>query len=230
MKISTKFFILNNLSPFQSLSQLEKNTIAETCQILDFKKNQYIYKEGVKSDAVYLLYSGSVFIGRHTSSNRPILKDILNEQSIFGENIFTKRVFRTDFAQAMSDCKVVLIEAKEFEKLVNSNTQFSSELTVTMISRLENLENRIKNFVFLKAKERIAAFLYKVAQKDGIKIGIDEILINLGLSHKDLASFTDTSRQTVARVLGNLKKSNVIHFSERKPGKILIRNLEALNY
>ena len=119
---------------------------------------------------------------------------------------------------------------KHFEQLFKENGAFSAEITYTMISRLENLENRIKNFVFLKAKERIGSFLHKSALKKGIKIGIDEMLINLGLSHKELASITDTSRQTVARVLGDYKKSNIIHFSERKPGKILIRNLEALAY
>ncbi len=59
----------------------------------------------------------------------------------------------------------------------------------------------------------------------GIKIGLEEILINHGMSHKEIAYLTDTSRQTVARVLGELKRENLIHFSVRKPNKILIRDI-----
>jgi len=230
MKTSTHFFVLDNISALSSLSTNEKNSLAKVVKIVDFKKNDYIYKEGTTIDHVYVLSKGSVFLGRHVSPKKPILKDILNGQSIFGENVFTKNKYRTDFAQAVSDSRIVKIKTSDFERILETNTQFSTELAIMMISRLENLENRIKNFVFLKAKERIASFLYQSAKRDGIKIGMEEILINLGLSHKELASITDTSRQTVARVLSNLKKSNTIHFSERKPGKILIRNMAALNY
>jgi len=96
------------------------------------------------------------------------------------------------------------------------------------VERLDNLELRIKNFVFMKAKQRIAGFIHQTAQLQGIKIGMEEILINHGMSHKEIAFVTDTSRQTVARVLGDLKRENIIHFSERKPNKILIRDLSKL--
>ena len=67
-----------------------------------------------------------------------------------------------------------------------------------------------------------------MASTKGIKIGFDEILIHHGLSHKEIANITDTSRQTVARVLSELKKLDVIHFSARKPHKILIRDIAYL--
>ena len=62
----------------------------------------------------------------------------------------------------------------------------------------------------------------------GITIGLNEILINHGMSHKEIAFLTDTSRQTVARILNELKETNIIHFSDRKPNKILIRELAML--
>ena len=94
---------------------------------------------------------------------------------------------------------------------------------------MSNLETRMSNFVIKKAQSRILAFLKQLADTKGIKIGLDEVLINHGLSHKEIANITDTSRQTVARVLGDLKRQNVIHFSARKPHKILIRNIISLS-
>jgi len=213
-----------------TLSDQEKMELAEVTSIKEYKKNDYVYRTNDEITKVCLVEKGAIFIGKLTSSNKPILKDIIYTDSVFGENIFTKLKRRSDFAQALKDSRVLLIPVSHFEKLFKSNRKFSMEITASMISKLENLESRIQNFVFLKAKERISAFLHKSAMKSGIKIGLDEILINLGLSHKELAYITDTSRQTVARVLGDLKKANTIHFSERKPGKILIRNLEALAY
>jgi len=173
---------------------------------------------------------GAVFVGRKTSFNKPIIKDIIYDNAIFGENVFTKQEFRSDYAQVLKPSKVFCVPLSYFEYLFKNNRQFAFEITSLMIERLRHIESRIQNFVFLKAKERIGTFLRQSANKNGIKIGIDEILINLGLSHKELAYITDTSRQTVARVLGEFKKNNIIHFSDRKPGKILIRNIDALVY
>ena len=90
---------------------------------------------------------------------------------------------------------------------------------------MSELEDRMSNFVFKKAQSRIVDFIKHLAQTKGMKIGLDEILINHGLSHKEIANITDTSRQTVARVLGDLKRQNIIHFSARKPHKILVRDV-----
>ncbi|MBK6786041.1 MAG: winged helix-turn-helix domain-containing protein [Saprospiraceae bacterium] len=90
------------------------------------------------------------------------------------------------------------------------------------------MEERLQNFVFMKAKERIVHFLFSSALKKGINIGMDEKLINQGISHKDIAYLTDTSRQTVARVLNELKRDNIIHYGGGKSCKILVRDMYTL--
>jgi len=230
MNISSKFLLLENLKVLKSLSIEDKNALSLVSEVRTYKKDELIFRTGDQINSVYILDKGSVFIGRNSVANKPILKDIIFEDAIFGENVFATNNQRTDFAKAVNDVRLFKVPVKHFEQLFKQNGAFSVEITYTMISRLENLENRIKNFVFLKAKERIGSFLHKSALQNGIKIGIDEVLVNLGLSHRELASITDTSRQTVARVLGDFKKSNIIHFSERKPGKILVRDLNALAF
>ena len=218
------------MSILNSLTDLEKQRLAELSTYKQLDKDEYVYQDKQKITHVFLVEKGAVFVGRKTSFNKPIIKDIIYDNAIFGENVFTKQEFRSDYAQVLKPSKVFCVPLSYFEYLFKNNRQFAFEITSLMIERLRHIESRIQNFVFLKAKERIGTFLRQSANKNGIKIGIDEILINLGLSHKELAYITDTSRQTVARVLGEFKKNNIIHFSDRKPGKILIRNIDALVY
>jgi CRP/FNR family cyclic AMP-dependent transcriptional regulator len=112
--------------------------------------------------------------------------------------------------------------------MVEENGNFANDIMGVILLRLQLLEERMQSFVFKKAKIRIMDFIKKTGELRGIKIGIQEILINHGMSHKEIAYLTDTSRQTVARVLGELKKDDLIHFSARKPNKILIRNMMSL--
>lgn len=219
---------LATLDIFKSLPTAALEQIAQFSKIGTFKKDGAIYKSGDTIQHVHFVLDGKIMLGKKTSDDKVIIKDLVYSNKMFGENVFTKAHIRSEFATAMTESKVLMIPIALFQKLFIANHNFAIEITKIIVERLDNLELRIKNFVFMKAKQRIAGFIHQTAQLQGIKIGMEEILINHGMSHKEIAFVTDTSRQTVARVLGDLKRENIIHFSERKPNKILIRDLSKL--
>jgi len=219
---------LATLDIFKSLPLSALEQMARFCEIRAFKKDSPIYKSGDKIQHVYFVLEGKIILGRNTIDDKIIIKDLVYSNKLFGENVFTKAHLRSEFATCMNECRVLMIPIAMFQKMFMAHHNFAIEITKIIVERLDSLELRIKNFVFMKAKQRIAGFIHQTAQKQGIKIGMEEILINHGMSHKEIAFVTDTSRQTVARVLGDLKRDNIIHFSERKPNKILIRDLAKL--
>ncbi len=213
---------------FSPLTELQIEEIVRKSSISSFKKNRIIYEDGEEIKNVYFVLEGSVKLGTNASNGKTLIKNIAYANEIFGENIFTSFVQRKEFAEAMRDATVLIIPINTFKQIAASNHQFAQAITRVIIERLQNLEERMQSFVFKKAKKRIIDFIRKTASLKGIKIGLDEILIHHGMSHKEIAFLTDTSRQTVARVLGELKRENIIHFSARKPSKILIRDIVAL--
>lgn len=223
MNHSSKFLLLKDIKVLKSLSEFQINELAKRCTMEKVHKNNRIYDAGHAIDYVYIVNKGSIKLGMVAECDKILIKDIVYDQEIFGENIFARNIKRKDFSEAMADTTIFKIPVSHFKELVESNTVFANSIMNIIIGRLRNLEQRMQNFIFLKAKARIVAFIRKTADRKGIKIGVDEILINHGMSHKEIAYLTDTSRQTVARVLGELKKENLIHFSARKPSKILIR-------
>lgn len=224
MNHSSKFLMLKDMEILKSLSEEQVNDLAMRCTMEKVSKNKNIYEADQHIDYVYLINKGSVKLGMVADCNKTLIKDIVYDGEIFGENIFTGNKVRKDFSEAMTDSVLLKVPAKYFRELVRTNPKFANMIMTTIIGRLRNLEQRMQNFVFMKAKARIVDFIRKTGMTRGIQIGVDETLINHGMSHKEIAYLTDTSRQTVARVLGELKKDNLIHFSARKPSKILIRN------
>lgn len=223
MNHSSKFLMLKDIDLLKTLSEEQINELAKKCTLEKVHKNTKIYDAGQSLDYVYLVNKGSIKLGIVAECDKILIKDIVYDHELFGENIFTKNVIRKDFSEAMSDTTLFKIPTSFFKELVVSNSRFANSVMSIIIGRLRNLEQRMQNFVFMKAKARIVDFIHKTGTHKGITIGVDETLINHGMSHKEIAYLTDTSRQTVARVLGELKKENLIHFSARKPSKILIR-------
>jgi len=227
--ISSSIFLqLREMQVFKNLPDKELEGLSKEVKIKRYDKNALIYECGENADHVFAVLKGKVKMGINTSCGKILIKNIIYPDAVFGENIFASGSRRKEFAKTLTDTSVIMIPTAIFKTLVEENQLFAADMANLILQRLNNLEQRMQAFVFKKAKRRIVDFIKKIGSTKGIKIGIDEILVNHGMSHKEIAFLTDTSRQTVARVLGELKKDDLIFFSARKPNKILIRNLSAL--
>ncbi len=211
--------VLSSLTD-QQIEQLSNQSVHDS-----YARGSFLFDIGDSVSYVFLLTKGTVKVGLTTSNDKTLIKEFAYANNLVGENILTGLSNRRLFAQVVKDTEVFKIPASYFKALFEQNSQFCEDITKLLISKLAELEDRMNNFVFKKAQNRIVDFIKELARTKGMKIGLDEILINHGLSHKEIANITDTSRQTVARVLGDLKRQNIIHFSDRKPHKILIRDV-----
>ena len=228
MNTSAKYLMIEQLNLLKDLNDNQKNDLAEHGQFIKIKKDQKVFDAGNQIKSVYILLKGSIKVGLEMEPGKSIIKQLIHEGEVFGENILTKKETRADYAQALAESQILVIPKAKFEALLFENVAFCSTIVGHILSQLSDLEKRIADFVYVKAQKRIEGFLKKMALTKGIKIGIDELLINHNLSHSDIAFITDTSRQTVSRVLGDLKRANIIHFSARKPNKILVRSMVQL--
>lgn len=228
LNIEDKITALHSFPLLENLTKEELLRLANSVSIKKYNKDDQIYREKSSCDRVYLVFSGKVKLAANSSCGKTLIKEIIHQKDIFGEQIFSDNE-RSEYSQVLENNTFIYsIPKEEVFHLVKVNKIFADQLVKLIMTRMNNLDQRMKNFIFLKAKSRISEFLGRIGMQRGIKIGLDECLINHGLSHKDIAYMTDTSRQTVARVLGELKKDNLIHFSARKPSKILIRDISAL--
>lgn len=224
MNTSSKYLMLQQKEILSTLTDDQLDRVAKACHYDEVKKGVHIFKQGQRIQYVYILEKGSVKLATTASCGKTLIKDIMYEDDLLGENVFSEQSTRLNYAETAGVTGYFSIPVDLFRQIVIGNTQFAQAIMDLIIQRLHAIEERMQSFVFKKAKARIFDFIKSVGQRKGILIGLDECLINHGMSHKDIAHLTDTSRQTVARVMSELKRDNLIHFSARKPGKILIRN------
>lgn len=219
---------IKSLPVFRSLTDAQANTVAAASAVETIAKHKKIYKVEDDIKFIYIVLKGNVKLGVKTSEEKHFVKYLVYKNEVFGENIFSSLTKRTEDAEALVESTILKVEVNTVRSLINSNSDLLATLANIIIKRIQEMEDRMQSFVFLTAKERITSFLKKTAGIQGIAIGINETLINHGLSHKEIAFITDTSRQTVAKILNELKDLNIIHFTDRKPGKILIRDVAML--
>jgi len=225
MSDTSGIWYFENVDLFSILCPRKTPGMTEKHPITKFGKDDYIYFPEDPSKHVYMIATGRVKIGGHTDDGKEMLRAILGEGEVFGELALTGEEKRKDFAQAMDNNTTICpMTIEDLEELMIDNKPLSLKLYKLIGLRYRKLERKLESLVFKDARSRIIEFLKDMAEERGQKVGF-EMMIKNHLTHKDIASLTGTSRQTVTTILNELKDKNIINFDRRR---ILIRDMEKL--
>lgn len=225
MSEASKLWYFEDVDLFDIMCPHKTEGIAEKHEMTTYKKNQFIYFPNDLAKYIYMIADGRVKLGHSTEDGREVVKAILSRGEIFGELALTGESERTDYAQAMDDNTLICpISIEDMRDMMADDKELSFKMYKLIGIRLRKLERKIESLVFKDARTRIIEFLKDAAAWKGKKVGF-ETMIPTKLTHKDIASLTGTSRQTVTTILNELKDANLINFDRRK---ILIRDLETL--
>lgn len=190
-----------------------------------FGKDEFIYFKDQPSSKIYMIADGRVKIGSYLKDGKEIVKAILAKGEIFGELALAGEQVRNDFAQSMDiNTRVCAMTIEDLQALMKDDQELSLKIFKIMGFRMRKMERRIESLVFKDARSRIVDFLKEMAEEKGQKVGYETMIKN-HLTHKDIASLTGTSRQTVTTIMNELRDDNLINFDRRR---ILIRDMEKL--
>ena len=221
----SKLWYFENVDLFSILCPTKTPSMSEKHPMTKYGKDEYIYFPEEPSRHVFMIASGRVKIGGQTDDGKEMLHAILGEGEVFGELALTGEEKRRDFAQAMdNNTQICPMTIEDLEELMVENKTLSLKLYKLIGLRYRKLERKLESLVFKDARSRIIEFLKDMAEERGQKVGF-EMMIKNHLTHKDIASLTGTSRQTVTTILNELKEKNIINFDRRR---ILIRDMEQL--
>ncbi|MFH6984087.1 Crp/Fnr family transcriptional regulator [Marinoscillum sp. 108] len=226
MSDQSKLWYFEDVDLFEILCPAKTPSMEEKHSPNVFKKDEFIYFPDQPSLNIYMIASGRIKIGSYTEEGKEIVKAILTKGEVFGELALAGEDRRSDFAQAMDDdTRVCPMTIEDLKELMKDSQELSLKIFKILGFRLRKMERRIESLVFKDARSRIVDFLKEMAEEKGQKVGF-EMMIKNHLTHKDIASLTGTSRQTVTTVMNELREENVINFDRRR---ILIRDMARLS-
>jgi len=225
MSNTSALWFFESVNLYKILCPHKVKPMAETHTFNHYKKEQFIYFPEEQATHIYMIVSGRVKIGHYQDDGKEIITAILTHGEIFGELALAGEEKRKDFAQAIdSNTTICPLSLAELKALMLEDKELSFKVLKLIGLRLMKLERKLELLVFKDARTRIIEFLKDAASWKGKKVGY-ETMIPTRLTHKDIASLTGTSRQTVTTILNELKEKNLINFDRKK---ILIRDLDAL--
>ena len=133
--------------------------------------------------------------------------DVFGIMSLFGgEN-------KNDSAIAMEDCLICVIDAPTLKKMMDTNPRLNNYIFKIAGLQIQKLERKLHSLVYKNAETRVKEFVTEYINEFGEESKGVLVAKNL-LSNKDIGKLTSTSRQTVNKILNELKSEGYIHFDK----------------
>jgi len=200
------------------LSEKEFREIEEVAIQKQFAKNEMILCEDETLDFFYFVSAGKIKVVKTSSEGKEHIIAVRGQGDFFGEMGMLDGKTAPAAVIAMEPCEVALISKSDFNRLLMNNEQVLREMIIMLAKRLREAWFDLSILRKTSAENRVRAYLDFLGKQFGVQDSRG-ILINLRMTHKELADCTCLSRETVSRNILKLVKSDEIMVL---PGKFIL--------
>ncbi|MDX8364495.1 Crp/Fnr family transcriptional regulator [Cytobacillus sp. IB215665] len=188
-------------------------------------KGAYLFQEGMEATELYIIRSGRIQISKISADGRELTLRICRQDDIVGElTLFTDDAKYILNAKVLEDCEVAVIKKDYLETQFFQNSQLAFEFMKWMSDHFRKTQTKFRDLVLNGKKGALYSTLIRMSNSYGIKKE-DGIFIDLPLTNQELANFCGTTRESVNRMLNDLRRQKKISMNK---GFITILDLEFL--
>jgi CRP/FNR family cyclic AMP-dependent transcriptional regulator len=182
---------------FELLPAADISYLESRARVKTFPGNSSVYFPGDAAESVFVLVDGRIRLYSITPEGKQAILAIVEPGELFGELALLGSDERDEHAQAI--------------------TKFIG-------MRRKRLERRLRNLLFRSNRERLVGLLCELLELYGKKID-EGLLINIKLSHQDLAGLIGITRESVTLTLGELQLERLLTVGRQR---IVILNPDKL--
>jgi CRP/FNR family transcriptional regulator len=211
--------ILKNIPLFCDLSSEEIEQLDSIITKKNYGKDQIVLLEEDTSNYMYIVYAGKVRVVKQSIEGREHILTIHKKNDFFGEMSLLDGKTSPATVIAHEDSVIGLLSKNDFDQHVLDHEIIRKKIIELLCTNLRESWAMIKILSFDTAEQRILATLDRMREVYGLK---DDrgVIVNVALTHQQIANYASVTRETVTRVLTRLKNEAVIQILDGK--KILL--------
>lgn len=202
-----QFDPLRRVELFVGLDEVERAKALELCRIRSCARGDYLIDEEVESRDVLFVIEGRVRVVDHTLNGRTVTFAEIGEGGVVGEIAAIDGGSRTAAVKAETDCVVAMISPERFDELLQRYPCVARALLKRLVRIIRDADKRISELSTLSAASRLCRELLRRARPHA---GADPQVVDPVPTQEQLASLTGATRETVARLLGQLQHSGLV--------------------
>lgn len=223
--MTKQYWHVRECSLFRELTTEQLLRIERTARQKKFGRGSAIYLPMDEADEVFILAEGRIRIGSATPDGKQVTLAFVEPGEVFGELGLIDSGKREERAEALVDSIVVQLSGQGLRELMESSASLTLGVTKLIGFRRQRIERRLKSLLFRSNSDRLAHLLIDLSEQYGKAIS-NGILLNIKLSHQDLASIIGSTRETITSLLGQMQENGLISMGRQR---IVICDIQSLS-
>jgi CRP-like cAMP-binding protein len=194
-------------------SGLEKEDLATLSSIVtrkEFGKRDTLFHQGDPGEEFMILTEGSVKVELMNSEGKELTLTILTPFQFLGELALLDDVPRSATVVSMEQSVLLSINKRDFARLLESYPRMSIPMLRQLTRRVRVLTDDIASMAFLDSYSRVTRKILNLGEEMGQTNAEGHILIDRPLTHQQLANLVGTTRETVTKILNEMKDNGLL--------------------
>ncbi len=196
---------------FASLTTEQLDKLSGFIYLQEYDPGKIIFMEGDTSHEFYIILSGEIRIIKESADGKEKILKNLKQGDFFGEMGVIENKNRSATAITKEFSRILVMSKNTFLSYIKDNPAVAFKIILELSDRLRKANRDIEQLAFLKVEDRLKELLLRFSKKNG-----DSRVINIDLTHKELARMIGTSRETVTRTISRLAKKKLIKIIDSK--------------
>lgn len=217
--------MLEKILKLNHLPKKIANYLTAPDRIIPLKKQAFLFQQGEPVKELYVLLSGKIMVGKTSPDGRELTLRLCGAGDLVGEIIVDDLPthYLVD-AKVTEPGEVAVFNQKKLnDALISDPEAMLSFLNFANVQYRKD-QTKFRDLVLHGKKGALYSTLIRLSNSYGKKKD-HGIYLDINLTNQELANFCATSRESVNRLLNELKRQNIIDIDQ---GRITILNLRFL--
>ncbi len=201
---------LKQVSVFQDLSQGQLQLLYDLVALRSYSSGDFVFTQGQAGDAVFFVVTGRVKVAVMAPDGREKIIKVMEPGHVFGEVVLFEGGPYPASAQAMDDCQVGVLRNEDLYALLHEEADLAISLLQLLAKRLKMAQRQLQDLALKDVFTRVAQLIFELAESEGVRLPCGSIQLRLRLTREEMAQLAGTSRETLTRMLGELRQQGLV--------------------
>lgn len=214
--MSDTVWLLQQVPLFSGMEAEDLATLARYLYQKTMHKGQILFQQGDTGDEFLIVTQGAVKVELVNPDGKELTLAILKPYQFLGELALLDDFPRSANAIALEEGQLLALNKRDFLHVVNQFPRMFSPIARQLTRRVRVLTDDIASMAFLDSFTRTARKLVSLAQDLCPQDSAHEVTIPQTLTHQELANLVGATRETVTKVLSDMKARHLITIKSHK--------------
>lgn len=174
-------------------SQDAFDLLLKSSRVRMFDRGAILFLQGERANAIYIVLEGWIKLYRIAPNGAEAVVGVFTKGRSFGEAVAFSHDVYPVAAEAVTDCKVIRIEADAYLRQIRENPQFAVSVLSATFLHLQSLVSQVEALKAQTGAQRVAEFLLELSPcvegECEVMLPYDKVLIagRLGMKPESLS-------------------------------------------